>query len=342
MANPHELQSDHIRELSSRFALGPPAGAAERVYGGFHHKMWRLESGGHSYAVKQLSAYTDLRDPDVVAHYNVSERVADALAARGIPAVAALRIGADYLQVVDDTGYLVYPWCRGAALPRTQLDESHALKIARLVANMHRAQIDVPGVRQTRFDPHPTERIEPLLLRTRDCPVLASRQLFEHRTRFAAINDACPAAAKKLRRHMVIGHGDMDQKNVLWDEQHNPFIIDWESTRQLNPTFELVNMGLDWSGISSGFDAGLFSRTLAAYQESGGIIEADFLQPALACIKTDWLIWLLYITALCLDRDDLHRREVEAAQIDMVAATLLRLDRLSEQLLDIARSAIDG
>ena len=58
-----------------------------------------------------------------------------------------------------------------------------------MLAAMHCADIVVPGVRQTRFDPHPTERIEPLLRRAGECPVLAERGLLDHLQRFIAIND---------------------------------------------------------------------------------------------------------------------------------------------------------
>ena len=99
---------------------------------------------------------------------------------------------------------------------------------------------------------------------------------------------------------------------------------------------------MDWSGISSSFDSDLFRKTLSAYLGVGGVIDGDFLQPAFDCILTDWLIWLLYIIALCLEKDDLQRRAIEAEQIDVVLATIVRLERLAPALLEIGRDVANG
>jgi thiamine kinase-like enzyme len=304
--------------------------------------MWRLETGRHRFAVKQLSLYTDTHDPGTIQHYNVAERIAETFASCSIPALCALRLNSDYLQIIDQTGYLVYPWSDGVALPRTQIEEKHALKIVRLLADMHRAAIVVPGVRKTRFDPSPTDNIEPLLRRASACNELSEKALTRHVQRFVTINEACNPAALVLRRRLVIGHGDMDQKNVLWNSTGTPKIIDWESARKLNPTYELINMGLDWGGISSNFDANLFGNILSAYRQTGAIIDPEFLQPSFDCILADWLTWLLYIIAVCLDQDDPRQRAIKAEEIDFILPTILRLEHETPQLLAIARRVAEG
>jgi Ser/Thr protein kinase RdoA (MazF antagonist) len=304
--------------------------------------MWRLETNRHRFAVKQLSHYSDLKDSGTIRHYNVAETIAETFASLGIPAHSALRANSDYLQIIDETGYLVYPWSDGVALARTQIEEEHALKIVRLLAGIHRADIVVSGVRKTRFNPSATEKIEPLLRRASAAKALSEKALTSHVQRFVAINEACEPAALVLRRRLVIGHGDMDQKNVLWDSAGNPKIIDWESARKLNPTYELINMGLDWGGISSNFDANLFGKILSAYRQTGAIIDPEFLQPSFDCIMADWLTWLLYIIAVYLDKDDPQQRAIKAEQIDFILPTILRLERLAPELLDMARGIADG
>ena len=96
------------------------------------------------------------------------------------------------------------------------------------------------------------------------------------------------------------------------------------------------------NGVRSTFDRDLVRKTLATYRLAGGGIEREFLQPALDCILTDWLIWLLYIVAMCLEQDDLQQREAEAEQIDFVLATILRLERLVPELLEIADGMADS
>jgi hypothetical protein len=101
-------------------------------------------------------------------------------------------------------------------------------------------------------------------------------------------------------------------------------------------------MGLDWGGISSNFDANLFGKILSAYRQTGAIIDPEFLQPSFDCIMADWLTWLLYIIAVYLDKDDPQQRAIKAEQIDFILPTILRLERLAPELLDMARGIADG
>ena len=337
MSQSHFMNPDHIQCLCSQLDLGTPSGRVSRVYGGFHHKMWRLQTTRHTYAVKQLSVDTNLRDPDTIDHYNVSEEIADAFSSHGISAIAALQGNTGYLQIIENTGYLVYPWSNAHALDRKQIDETHALKIARLLAKMHRANIVVPGAKATQFDIQPAETITALVHRASDCHILCTKSLNEQLQNFIDISASYSAAAQILEKHLLVGHGDMDQKNVLWDAMINPVVIDWESARELNPTYELINAALDWSGVASNFNPDLFGKILSAYQQADGVIEGDSLQASFHCILGDWLIWLLYIVALSLDEEDPEQRAIEAEQIDFVLPTLLRLKHLMPELLSIAR-----
>ena len=86
----HEPLADNpgsLLELRSRLALGEPVTDLSRVFGGLHHRMWRLDTALGSYAIKQLSPDTDLADPAVRQHYNAAEGIAEAFGRRGVPAI---------------------------------------------------------------------------------------------------------------------------------------------------------------------------------------------------------------------------------------------------------------
>lgn len=326
------INPEHVRQLCALLDLGTPGAAAIRVYGGFHHKTWRIDTDRRRYAVKQLGVDADVRNPDTLRHYNVTEAIADAFGRAGIATIAALRGETGYLQVIGDAGYLVYPWCDGVALDRTRLDTRHALIMAGLLARMHRADIDVEGAQSRPFAACPRSQIVELVERADARRLPGHAALREQLPAFIAISEAYRAATAVLQSHLVISHGDLDQKNVLWDATDSPVVIDWESARKLNPTYELVLVALDWSGISSTFDPALFRQFIAGYQDAGGIIERPLLEASLACILGDWLIWLLYIVALSLDEADPEQRAIEAEQLDFLLPTLLRLQRLAPEL----------
>jgi len=328
---------EHLQYLCSRLDLGTSQSELSRVYGGFHHRMWRLETDRGLYAIKQLSPDTDLSQSDASNHYNMTEAIAEKFACHGIAAIFALRYGDEYLQIIERVGYLVYPWTSALAVDINDISEKHALEVARVMAKMHRANFEVPGLAEIKFDVHSEEKIILSIQRASDCDAGIAKALNEQLPSILNIVSAQKTAIKILERHVVISHGDLDHKNVLWDDSDSPILIDWESARKLNPTYEVLLEALDWSGITSKFDYHLFEKFLAAYVEAGGVIESSSLQASFDCILGDWINWLMYNLGRSIDFEDADQRLTGEAQVKLSLSTILRLGYLIPQLLNLAR-----
>ncbi len=333
------MNTDHLRYLCSHHGLGAPLSAPTEVTGGFHHEMWRVETESGTYAVKQLSPDVDLNNEDKVRGFNVSEAIAETFASVGIAAVVALKAADDYLTIVGDRGYLVYPWCDYTALPIGQADEHHGLEVARLLARMHGADIQVAGIKETELAAFPVERVDELAREAAEGHPLCAVSLSSHRQRLGEIVALHNKAIVELNKELVICHGDLDQKNILWDDLDRPVIIDWECAGKLNPTYEIVQAALDWSGAASELRPGLFRRMLEAYQDAGGEVEVDAMEASLDYIAGESLIWLLYSIGRSLEDADPPQEEIEAEQIERVIASVLRLKQLTPELLDLAGAA---
>lgn len=330
----------HIEHLCAALDLGVPADRPQRVFGGFHHRMWRLDTNCGSYAIKQLSSDTDLQEPTLVDHYNAAERVAEAFSDYGIPAISALRQDDGYLQVIDRTGYLVYPWTSAVSLGRDKVSEVHALHVAGVLARMHRADLQVSGLQEVDFDIQPEDMAIFLVRRANEMAVPGAMVLSEHLARFVHLLAAQEAAVPVLEEHRIISHGDLDQKNVLWDASGGPVIIDWESARRLNPTYEILMEALNWSGIGARFNHTLFDRMMTTYRHARGAFDDDSLEPALDCILGDWANWLLYNLGRIINLDDAEQRASGAQQINSALSTILRIQELRAQLLAGLRGAL--
>jgi thiamine kinase-like enzyme len=97
-----------------------------------------------------------------------------------------------------------------------------------------------------------------------------------------------------LYRHQVLSHRDLDQKNVLWPDAETPLLIDWESAGMINPTVELADVALNWSGVTVGEpDPAAFAAVVAAYRDHGGRL-TDEPRDALYAVLVNWLAWLRY------------------------------------------------
>ena len=333
--NRHVINPDHLECLCSRLAIGRPSQGVARVFGGLHHTMWRLDTSLGTYAVKQLSADTDLDDADIVDHYNVTEAIAEAFYRRGIPAIYARKANAQYLQIIGNVGYLTHPWTSAVALDLKRISERHALQVAGLLARMHRADIFIPNLQEPQLEVHPEEKIFDLVHRASEAGLAIARPLREQLPAFLNIVDCHQRAIQILQQHTVISHGDLDQKNVLWDVQGRPFLIDWECARKLNPTFEIMLEALDWSGIASRFNPELFGKILSAYEAAGGVVEPAAIEASFHGILGDWLTWLMYNVGRSVFLEDAEQRLIGAEQVHYALATILRLQQKMSELLPL-------
>jgi thiamine kinase-like enzyme len=328
---------EHISSLCNRLDLGRPGHELCRVYGGFHHDMWRLDTERGSYAIKQLCSDSDMRNPLTVSHYNSCESIAQAFAGHGIPAIFALQLNSQYLHVIANTGYLVYPWTDAVALEKGQVSEKHIREVAGIMARMHRANLAMPECRDAQYDIHPQDQVITLVRQAGERDVHKAAQLSEQLPRFLAILADLKAALPALHQRRVISHGDLDHKNVLWNAAGNPAIIDWESARKLNPTREIVLEALDWSGITRNFQMELFEQMLSDYRQAGGIIESSLLAASFHSVMGDWLNWLMYNLGRNIDLENGDPQALGAEQVDLALSTLLRLQGLMPDLLSRAR-----
>ncbi len=302
--------------LCHLLGLGQLKHAPIRVTGGLLHTMWRLDTEHGSFALKELSPKIDLTNQDILRNYNLTEHIAWQFKQQGIPAIAAIGFEGHYLTLYNNKGYLLYPWVDAKALDQDEISEPHALKIAALLAKMHKLNLSVPELSAPTFDIHSNEKIRELI---------KQRQQYEHA--LLTCNEGYQQAIPLLKKQPVVSHGDLDQKNVLWDD-NKPFLIDWESARLLNPTYEIVNASLDWSGITSKFDKALFDKMLETYQAAGGEIDHTLLTAALYGVIGNWINWLVYNIERASNSMDTAEKATANEQVAKVLPTILRVKEL--------------
>ena len=147
-------------------------------------------------------------------------------------------------------------------------------------------------------------------------------------------NQAYQNAIPTLKTHTIVSHGDLDQKNVLWDSSDNPILVDWESACKINPTYDIINTAFYWSGITTSFDKDLFLKMIEAYQKAGGVINKDHI--VAACYGTfSWIVWLVYNIERSFTPSESEHKNVSIEQVNQTLATILRLQTLIPEVIKI-------
>jgi aminoglycoside phosphotransferase (APT) family kinase protein len=298
--------------------------------------MWRLETQSGCFAVKQLADDMDMNDAATVAQINATEVTACEFSRHGIPALFSLHVERQHLQLLDAVGYLIYPWTSARACHRNGIEERHAVVVASTLAHMHHSDITVPELQDVPSFPVTAERVTDLVQLARQRNVRYSHILEDRLEDILRIVALHAPALERLKGHQVISHGDLDHKNILWDESGEPILIDWESARRLNPTYELLLEALDWGGITANFDARPFTTILRAYVDAGGVLVEDMIPAASDAIQGAWVSWLLYNVGRAVGLKDTHQRAIGSGQIDLVLSALLRMEKQKDRLTEIA------
>jgi thiamine kinase-like enzyme len=133
-----------------------------------------------------------------------------------------------------------------------------------------------------------------------------------------------------LQANLVIGHGDIDQKNVIWKDDQTPVIIDWESVSMTNPDLEIVDAALNWAGLLSGtIQIDSMKAVMNGYKSVGlklSLTSRDILN---ACILK-WMSWL-----------DANLRKEDDAAFLQVTSTVKNISLIVEKF-DVFESVLES
>ena len=329
------MNKHYLIKICNKFDLGQPQDEPKRVHGGLLHAMWRINANHKSYAVKQLSKDIKLTE-EVKKNYELTENIAFQFSQFDIPAISALEISGKHLYEISGTAFLVYPWVDAKAIDKDMVSEDHALKIAVILAKLHLINLDIPELLEPEFDVHSSIVIKALIAKAVLTQCSFANLLEQYQEKIIRINEEYHKMIPILKKTIVVSHGDLDQKNTLWDLDNHPFLIDWEAARKLNPTYEIIDASLNWSGITTDyFNQTLFIKMLKAYIQAGSLIDKNIIKAVFYGILGNWLNWMVYnIERSCKnDIENCDQQKLGIEQVHQVLPTIIRLEELIPSLI---------
>lgn len=106
-------------------------------------------------------------------------------------------------------------------------------------------------------------------------------------------SDIYKKAKQRLNKHLVLSHRDMDPKNVIWRDAVSPVLIDWESAGLINPTEEIINVAMEWAGMTEIlFRENIFISVINGYCGSSGRLNESEIHDAIYGLIGGCLNWL--------------------------------------------------
>ena len=327
----------HLKFICNELQLGIPEEAVTSVHGCGGSFMWKVNTNKGRYAIKQLAPVIDLKNEKVITKYELSEKIAYRFKQQGIQAISAIEKSGNHLIIIENTGYLVYPWVEGYSLGRYEISEPHALKIAEVIAKLHSINMSVPEIETPHVDTHSSDRIIEAIDRAASFKYPFAKTLKENQSLILSMNESYLAVVPLLLEATVVTHGDLDQLNILWDRADQPILIDWESVRKLNPTREIVRASIVWSGIGTENSSSLpiYTSMLRTYIKSGGMLNTNHIHAAFYSSIGSMVFWMLYNIEIACTSDVTEVRDTAIKEVNGVMIAMTKFNILVSDLLNI-------
>jgi len=237
----------NFAQIAARLRLGGLLREPERVSGGYMHRMYRLDAESGSYALKLLNPEI-MKRPDARANYARAERLEKQLEAAHMPVVTALEFGGQKMQHSGGRDFYLFPWVEGKALKPAEVTPAHCAIMGDLLALQHSLPCDGSP---SSCEAQPTDWRGLLSeARVRQSAEMI-RLLEDHLALLEETEQQRVQAAARLKPQVCISNGDMDIKNVLWQEGR-PLIIDLECLDYGHPEREMLMLALMWAGWETG------------------------------------------------------------------------------------------
>lgn len=334
------MNQKHLQFICAEWHLGVPETEVTSIFGCRGGSfMWRVNTEKGSYAIKQLAPVIDLKSEKMIDKYELSETIACRFAQQGIQAVSAIKQSGKHLNIIENTGYLVYPWVEGYTLGRNQISETHALKIADVIAKLHNINMNVSEIEAPHVDIHSDNIISDAIEKAVLFKCSFANVLKENQHLILSMYDNYLAVVPLLLEDTIVSHGDLDQLNVLWNKAEQPVLIDWESVRKLNPTREIIRTSLSWSGMGvsdslSESSLIIYSKMLDAYIKCGRRLNINHVNAALYSLIGSAVNWMLFNIRLACAGEFSEEKRRAAEEIQSSVITIKKAKILISELLD--------
>ena len=317
------MNENTISDICDEYNLGKSLAPITSVTGGLIHKTWKLKTDKGQFAIKELDKKI-LSKPAALDAFELSEVIASKFLQTGVPAIVSLSIQERHVFSIAGTYGLVYDWIEGFTLSTEAagIEQAHAIGV--VIGNIHKANINESliqvGLPEVFTDSHWQELIMKVKTVLPNYSHLLENIIIRNQNSFEIVNT--------LKNNLVVTHGDIDQKNVIWTNDSIPNIIDWEGVSKTNPGLEIIDAALNWGGLVSGrVNTDSMKAVIEGYRSTGVEISESIEDLLSACI-IKWLPWLEFNMRRVLESsEDIEKYERSIAQIKN---TLQNIDIISK------------
>lgn len=233
-----------LAELMLACGLGAIVSPVESVSGGFMHRMYKVVTDCGTYAVKHLNTEIMSR-PGVHDNYDRAEKIEHMLEKEGIPIVPSIMIHGNKMQMIEGHYFYIFNWQEGHIADWNHISGKECHMVGNILGRIH--AIAPKNISHREPELSKIDWLQYVLKAQEEKSEIASL-LAENENMLIYVESELNNARTALPDILCVSNGDMDPKNVMWDNG-NPWVIDLECLDYGNPISHVLELALQWSGI---------------------------------------------------------------------------------------------
>ena len=328
---------DLIIRLFKELGLGDVILPIENVSGGFMHRMYKVTASGtegsRSFAVKHLNSEI-MKRLQAQANYARAEKLEGILEKAGLPIVPALCFDSKKMQELDGNSFYIFDWHDAKVTDWDNITEEQCFLAGEVLGRIHAIDFDLDenGVEQDTSELSQTDWKKYETQANKSKSEIAGL-LRENLELLNYAQNQVNEARKNLPDIIRISDEDMDPKNVMW-ENDKPLVIDLECLDYGNPASHVLQLALQWSGITTcNLKLNLLKTFFAGYHKAYDNGFHDYQK--IFGLAYTWIEWLEYNIqrALGACTDEAERQ----MGVEQVVQTINRIKYLREKEDDIKK-----
>jgi aminoglycoside phosphotransferase (APT) family kinase protein len=257
----YNLQFD---KLCQQLNIGSLIAEPLPLTGGHMHKMFVLNTTTRKYAVKALNPGV-MQRPEAMGNLINAENIAQ-IAAQSIPAIPALVFNNTFIQELDGQYYFIFDFVDGKTLSNNELTVQHSEIIGKLLAKLHKIDFSKLNLIDDYSYTEDTYDWSYYLHKGIESKAVWVELVNDNIVKLYDWMRILNKAAAELSVGTVISHGDLEPKNVMWQNE-KPIIIDWEAAAFVHPAFDLFETAFYWAKDDNNIQKDRFIAFMRAYKE---------------------------------------------------------------------------
>lgn len=230
-----------------KLAFTPPIHLVDLTGGKQHQTIKVTDAAGLSWVVKKLNRNCWLGNYSL-DYFKQVEHLAFKVESLTQQTVSAFSFNDRIIHSLEVGDFIILPWVEGDVCFDINLSQAELL--GDLLAKIHQLQLDYKGFQpfQVLNDKFLTNKIS-----SDYCKLLTQ----------------CNQTLSYQSEQFILSHRDINLSNVIWCDENQPMLVDWESAGLIHPLIELIGLALNCAGAESGqMSWDKFNSSISAYKQN--------------------------------------------------------------------------